>query len=901
MRRLVAYSAIAAGMLVAVGVSLTPVLTEMNPGREFTRSHEISFKIESYENGVDLPLNAAEKVADEMRSRLDNFNIEDYSVKIQNTGSNEVDKSYQMVAVSMACNESTFNKACKYLTFSGHDMSISTTGSDETSFIDDVIDYDKVYVTVKDDRTPIVVVPLTSEGKEKLTSLIEKIPSSEETSEGGETRAPKRALRVNAEDEEEDHDHENEDQGEQADLFIWSNAGEGGINYTTAQSDPNLHEKLICELSSKYIWYTEADGAKEDEANTAIKLVCNPQDVTEEGLKEAFNNANYFLNLFKASKYNYSITCPTANVTMSGTNYFTNALEVAPQTKLIAFENNATIATSTVLITTIIAFAAIIGCLIAYYKLFAAGIIATTISTVFLSYLATIKMGILFNIPVLIGGILIFTTSLFGQIFHINRLRNEVYRGRSLKKANQEAGKKSTLVTIDASVILAFTGLMFFLFGGMNGGTSVKPLGSILFFGAFVVLLMNLIVFRLLMHIITSSTALQKEYKVFNISEHKVPNVMQEQKEQYVAPFEKVPYTKPKRIAGIILGALSVLAVVGIMVFGIKDGSPLNIGQEMKNSTVIYTTLKLDSTQVNTEQSYTSYILEEIPSIKEAIDDEEVLVETKMNRVEKFEEEEPQTCLYFTTKIDKEFSLNDLIELSGKITEKFDELAIGDASNYDVSVLNSHEVIYTPNQGVIALATSISIIGVSVYFMFRFKPSRGIAALAVATASSLISYGLMSLLHFPTSAVASLCMPIVAVSILTASLVLFATEKSLLADAHEELTPELRKEILKQAIGKCALPTFIYLVIAVFISLIYFGFGIVQTTVLFAGTFVGLLIGSASLFIVVGPFAEIVSNWFAKIRMPKLKFLQKKEKQNPYQVKKNSSEPEETIFIGIND
>ena len=894
MRRLIAYSAIAAGMLVAVGVSLTPVLTEMNPGREFTRSHEISFKIEAKEEGEDLPLNAAMVVADEMRTRLNNFNVEDFSVKIQTAGNNETDKTYQMVAVSMACNESTFNKACKYLSFSGHDMSISATGSDETTLVENFIDYDKVYTTAKDDRTPIVVVPLTTEGKEALTNLIEKMGGEETT---GETeRSHKRALRVNAEGEEE-HDHEHEgEEGEKADLVIWANAADGD-NYTAAQNDPNMHEKIVAELSSKYIWYTEEDGAKSDEAGNAIKLVCNPQDTTDDALKEAFSNANYFLNLFKASQYEYKISCPSANVSAAGTNYFTNAIEISPQTKLITDGN---LSVSVILITTIIAFVTITGCLIAYYKIFAAGIVATSISTVFLCYLATIKMGILFNIPTLIGGILILLTSLFGQIFHINRLRNEVYKGRSIKKANQEASKKSSLITLDASVILAFTGLMFFLFGGMKGGNAIKPLGSILFFGAFIVLLMNLIVFKLLMRILTSSTSLQKEYKVFNITEHKVPTLT-EQKEPYVAPFEKVPYTKPKRLSAIILGALSVLAVAGIMIFGIKDGSPLNINQEVKDSTVIYTTLKINTTQVNNEQSYTKYILKEIPAINEAINDEDITVTTKMSTVEKFEDGDQQKPLYFTTKISKNYTADELTGLRESIIEKFDALNLGDSSNYSTNVLNSHEITYTPNQGAIALATSISIIGISVYFMFRFKPSRGIAALACATASSLIAYGLMSLLHFPTSAVASLCMPVVAITVLTSALFLFLQEKAMLAESHDELTPELKKEILKQAIGKAALPTFIYLVIAVFLSLIYFGFGITQTTLLFAGTFIGQLVGSAALFILVGPFAEIVSNLLAKIRVPKLKFLQKKEKVNPYQVKKNSSEPEETTFIGIND
>lgn len=897
MRRFIAYSTIAAGLLVAVGVSVTPLMNEIKPGREFTTSHEVRFEIQSKDE-QKLPDNAATIVADEMRNRLDNFDLEDYSVKIQNTGSNINDEEYQVVSVNLSCKEDTFNKVCTYLQFSGRNLSISTAGEDETNFVDDVFDYDNVYTKTIDSRVPVVVIPLkdADKSKEKIEKIIETISGGQE--ENTEKAAPKRVTVANAEGEDDASETKSE-----PDLFIWGNHDDSaGENYSTAQTDPNIASKIILPLYSSQIWYTKADGATSDEDGKCIKVICgsmNGENYDFDAVDKAFEQAKYIENMFKAKAYDYEITCPTANVTTSGIDFYKNAIEVVPETKLVDHVNPKN-GLNVIVISSIIALAIIIIALVAYYKLLSIGMIATSITTLFLSLFIFIKLGATFAIPTLVGALLVFGTTLFTEILHVNRFRNEVYKGRTLKKANQEAGKKTNLVVLDAAVITSFTGLMFYVFGGINGGYALRPFGSLLFFAGFVILLMYLIVFKLLMHLLTNSTDLQKSYKGFNISEAKIPNLMLDQKETYVAPFEKVRFTKPSKIVSIILAALSVASIVGIVVFGVKNGSPLNIQNEINDKTVIYTSLRATDSKVTSDNDFKMYILNEVDSIKEQMESEEDLVKLTCNEVTKYDSvtKTEVKSLDFTVEIDYEYKDLDLIK--NEVSEAMETQSIA-SENYDVKVVNSHETIYTPNQGIVALATAVSIVGAAIYLMLRYKPSRGLAVLSATTVATLASYGIAALAHIPTNPVAALAMPVTAITVLVASLFILSQEKILRSENHEELTPEVRKEIMIKSIGKAALPSFIFLFITAFTALVFFGFGLKQTSILFAGSFIGEVIGGLALFVVTGPLAELISKMFKSIKLPKPKWLVKKQQNVPYQVKKNSSEPEETIFIGIND
>ena len=896
MRRLIAYITTALAMLLAVGVGATPVITKLNSGREYTSSRdyrEIVFNIAATENEEESK-NRASTVADEMRERLNAYNVEDYSIKIQGEDT---------VAVSLDMNSNEFNYCAKYLTFSGESFALVSTKGDQSTRNDHkLFNAEDIRIDYKQDTIPVVVIPLTSEGKEDIKAMCEEFNTEEDSSDNSKGIVRKTPIKVDADGEDEEGET-NSDY-----IYLWANYKEDeGLE--SLEKDPIARDKVLMAFDPHNIWYPDSK-----EAETEIFYMCataeadNPNQLDISGLKDNNARANYLVGLLKASKYTFEVTCPTVNITESSVDYFTNArVLTASAEPLLSLGNNVNIKMSKTFIAVGIAIVIISLLLVVYYRLSALAIIATTLSTTFVTLVSFTSMHVLFNIPAVIGFIILTAGVMFGEIIYVNRFKEEVYKGRTIKKANQEASKKSNLVTIDSGIILAFSGLMMYALGG----TALKPMGVVLFFGAVFTLLMNLLVFKLLMYLVTNSTNLQSKHNVFNIDGDKVPNIMAvEEKPAYEAPYEKVNFTKRKNLIGIIFGALSAAAVACIVVFSVLSptNSPLNVEKAVSDTSVVYTSIKAESENplVSDASSYITYILPDTG----LENDKDIADKIDFKKVSQyvFEDDVARTdsYYYFTINLDQTMSQKEQEDLQDTIETNMRNV-LGDFDNDDltsltkVSVKNSKELVYTPSPGYVALATGISIVGIALYFAFRFRPSRGISMLVVTGGTTAIAYGVMVAMRFiGTTAVTSLAMPVVAITMMLASLFYLSTEKTMLKEGHLELTHEVRNDVMIKSIGKSATAMFAFMLVCIYIVINFFGFGVENTALLFASAMIGEVVAVVALLVITGPLAMGIEKLLRKIRLPKIKWFSKEFR--PKQVSKcNSSEPEETIFIGIND
>ena len=888
MRRLIAYIITALSMLLAIGVAATPVVTNLNTGREFTSGRdyrELVFNIAATDDEVKSK-NRANEVAEEMSARLDNYNVEDYSIKVQ-------DQDTITVAFDLSSKE--YNYAAKYLCFSGEEFALVSSNGESIRNEHKLFDPKDIKIEYQGDaKVPTIIIPLTEDGRTDVKDLCKEFGDTS----GDNTKAITRAE----EGSEEDNTPKNY-------IYLWANLDETrGEEYSSLDKDPISREKVLMAFDASNPWYSES---KEEE--TELFFVCATADKENEnqldisGLKDDNARANYLVNMLKASKYEYEISCPTANISESEmtVDYYTNARVLEPSVEpLINLGNNVNIKLSKTFIALAIAVVIVSLLLVVYYRAAALAIIVTSLGTLFLTLVSFSSMQVLFNVPALIGFICLSAGVLFGELAYVNRFKEEVYKGRSIKKANQEASRKTNLINLDAGIVLAFSGLMMYALGG----TALKPLGVVLFFGAVFTLLMNLLVFKLLMYLVTNSTNLQSKYKVFNIDGEKVPNIMAtEEKPSYEAPYEKVDFTKRKSLISIIFGGLTAAALACIIVFGVTSStkSPLNVEKAVSDSTVVYVTIEStgDNEVISDASSYVKYVLADTDYAEEkGIADKVDCKKVSKYVYESDEDKKTETTYFFTLNIDKSMSQEERFSLEEKLNLNLDEVIKDrDEKATFASVKNSKELIYTPNQGLVALATGISIVGVSLYFAFRFRPSRGIATLVVTTGSCAIAYGVIVACRFiGTTAMTSLAMPIVAVTMMLASLFYLNTEKSLLTEGHLELTRELRKEIMVKSIGKSASAMFVFMLITIYVIINFFGFGVEATSILFASALIGEIVAIVSLLSIMGPLADFLEKQLRKIRLPKFKMFTQQAK--PKQVaKRNSSEPEETIFIGIND
>ena len=892
MRRLIAYITTVIAMILAIGVAATPVITKLNAGREFTSTkdyREIVFNIEKTGNESE-DATRADVVAEQMRERLNNYNVEDYSVKVQGEDT---------VAVALEMSSKEYNYVAKYLTFSGESFALVPSNGNAARNDHKLFNADDIRIDYKGDaNVPVIVIPLTEEGKQDVKDLCKEFGGDDDTSKSLIKRdAP---VRVDADGEEESDDTPKNY------LYLWSNYEEGET-LESLNKDPIAREKVLMAFNADSVWYEDS---KEEE--TEIFFMCataeqdNPNQLDISGLKDDNARANFLVGMLKASKYKFDVSCPTVEISSSSmtVDYYTNArVLTASAEPILTLGNNVNIKMSKTFIALAIAIVIVSLLLVVYYRLSALAMIATSLGTIFVTLISFTSMHVLFNIPAVIGFIVLSAGVLFGEIVYVNRFKEEVYKGRTIKKANQEASKKSNLLTLDSIIVMAFSGLMMYALGG----TALKPMGVVLFFGAIFTVLMNLLVFKLLMFLVTNSTNLQSKYGVFNIDGDKVPNIMDaEEKPSYEAPYEKVDFTKRKSLISIIFGALSVAALTCIIVFGAisPSKSPLNVEKAVSDTTVVYTKVKADTENplISDAKSFVEYVLVDTEYAEQKGIEDQIYFKKVSQYV--YESEEHQTTneyYYFTLNIDKALSETERDSLEEALNFNLDKVFIArDENETNASVKNSKELIYTPNQGLVALATSISILGISLYFAFRFRPSRGLAVCVTTVGATTIAYGAVVGLHFiGTTAITSLAMPVVAISMMLASLFYLSTEKAMLKEGHLELTKEVRKEILIKSLGKSASALFVFMLIFAYILINFFGFGVESTAILFASAIIGEIFSVLALVSITGPLASGFEKAFSKIHLPKIKWFNKQKPKQ--QTKRNSSEPEETIFIGIND
>ena len=194
-------------------------------------------------------------------------------------------------------------------------------------------------------------------------------------------------------------------------------------------------------------------------------------------------------------------------------------------------------------------------------------------------------MHVIFNIPAIIGFIILSAGVLFGEIVYVNRFKEEVYKGRSMKKANQEAIKKTSLIALDIAIPTLISGILLYFLGG----NALRPMGIVLFFGGVISLLMTVLVFRLLTYLLTNSTNLMTAYNAFNINEELVVKPTDpEDKEVYDGPYKDRDFTKKKKVSFIVMAVLFVASLAGGIVFSAIDGSALNVSNATKDNTEIY-------------------------------------------------------------------------------------------------------------------------------------------------------------------------------------------------------------------------------------------------------------------------------------------------------------------------
>ena len=897
MRRLWSHIIIAATSLVMVGATFATVVTNIDSNIEFTSGRELVFRVaEKGDDGnPDESItfdntDAVNEIAGIMEERLKTADVSRYKVETQ---------GYDTIKVSFVEeSDSQYEIIKNYLSFNA---SLAISNSKGTyALATEFLNSKKDAYMETTDGYPAIIIPI-----DKDNELFQAVyTEAKEMSDNGEGEVE---VENDSGEDEEEHEHQHK-----AYLYLWYNYVEDYYSYD--KIDQNNSDTYDPTIANKVLMTFDAANPFLDDDQDELRAYVNPSsgdssEVTADALKTAYENARYYVNLLNAGEMNYHVS------------FLFSEKADAWVEELVSLGEHENIAWSRTFIATLCAMVVVSLLLVYFYRLGALSVATTSIVSTFMGLLFVVLFGAEFNIAGIVGLISLALTSVISGIIYLNKLKDECYRGRSLKKANAEAAKKALLPTIDVHVVLVAAGVASYLLGGVI----MKGFALCAILGGLVSLVLNLAGLRGLLWLATNEQGIANRYDLFDVSKDQVPNALEEEKQKYFGANADKDFTKSKKPVGIIAAILMVASVAGLVFFGVKNnGSVYGTSDKFGNSQIYveYTSETASNTALSTD----------VKSRLDTMLDHAYLDGQKLADCTEFDSYD-YTSQYKTTKsgvdtvyyayyritFNKALSGEEVISYKNDAGEElFTEQAqvfftkdtlnstslanLNFGNNVEISLKNSVRAnADQPEFKSLILATTV-LAGISfAYLLLRYRLSRGIAALGIATLSVGISAGIFALLFFlPVTSYVSVALPFIALFTFDIAVLFMNKEREMvLEDRSRDNSVEARENIMKRALGISSTPITISFIIALYLGVNFFGFMFTSVSWVFLLMILGVCIATGLVLVVFGPFAHMLYKAFSKVKIAKPAKTNKKKKA-PVRVKK-SAEPEEAIFIGIND
>jgi len=917
MRRKLAYILLNAGILVAVGATIGQTIVAMDADVNYAAGEEMVFRLSKPESTYKglfeadyLGSNAdtanstiIDEVAEEMEDRLATWGVDATVSK----------EGYDLIRVKLRAendDETEYTYLQNYLSHSGGNVTVAAGSDDESvqndaptgSEYDDNAMFEGQTASIEyiDDSVPVVTIPVNYDGESgKLGELIKYCTENtveENTSEGQESSA------------------------KNCYLVLWSNMQEGD-SYIAATSsdadikDSNMAKRLIFGENASNAWYV--DESDEDNNYKKLQLVPN-SDAIKDGAYDAsksgsaYKAAFYYMNLLNASSYSEDFGCDVTFVYRHRATASVDDLVEAGAWHLSP-------AFGPTLIAGIVSLAALALVSALLYRMGSLAILSNVAIALLGGAGLFAYFHAAFGIGAAVGFLLGALVTAFGSIYYFAKFKEQLYAGRSTKKAHQEAIKKALWPTLDAGIAAILTGLCVY---GLIPSV-VGALGLSLILTSAFGLAANLLLLRIEGYLLAyDRDSDEKAGKLYGIDMSRVPNALKEEKQTYFGPYANVKFAKAKWPVAGVLGALLGVAAVGISVWSAL-GSPLNYSGAYEDTTSISLEYRVeqgsDSPWTSTDDIETSFlplIEYDGKTLVEYVSDDAIYVETSV-AYDTQDIEEAYDVYNFGIDLDIHFDPDGVYTLTfqtdaGWVTE---ETTLDDAVKqvgeslemYSASANNVVVQAGTPSLGTVYLSLGIGALTLLAYSFFRYRPSRAIAGALLPIGAATIVTGFYSVTRLavtPVSAIASI------VSFLLAFLFvsfLWNKEKEIRLDSRErdKDSPVFRDAALERATGEAAGDLVGYAILCFGALLAFLAFAPSAYRPIFLGSLIGVILLLAMTLAALAPLALRLGKWLRAIKASVSNSLKKPASGKPQTGNlpsgKRRAEPEEAIFIGIND
>ncbi len=915
MRRQLAYLFLGASLLLGVGVTITSSLSKMDTDVSYGSGKDLYFRIsekDSTYHGVDPEhyigataatqnYTAVDEVAKEIEDRLEFWDInanvtkEGYDtvkVSVRTQGSDEVEYSYLQT----------------YLAYSGQHITVEAGSKDEDIYSDapNSVDFadnglfeegtnaEITYI----DTIPVVTIPVKEAFQGENGPLNELIKycsdhtqDAETDEEGNETQAAKNCLLVLWAHKQETDEYKN------------------AVDTSATDYNENTAKRLLIGEAAANAWYVD----RADEDNNFKKLQLIPSSAAiKDGSYDAskadaaYKAAKFYRDVLNAKEYNYDVSFAYSTVITAGVDPLTAA---GDWHLFINFGPSA--------IATLVALAIGMAIIAIFYRLGALAILANTAVAVEGSVLLFGYFGAQFGIGALVGFGLGAMVTAFGSMYYFHKVKQQLYEGRTLKKAHAEGTKKALWPTIDLSVVSIIVGVFLYAFVH----SSIGNFGLSLVLTSSIGLLLNFILLRMQGWLLANSPKSEKNIKaIYGVDTAKCPNALKDEKQVYFGRFANKDFSKLKKPFMIGALALLVVAIAGVSVMS-GLGQVYNYSGAYDDTTTLSVEYWVDSNSSATKlldkeakmmSDFLPLIKHEGKSLSEYTSEELITLETREVYLD--DDETKYTVYCFQVPLTVYF--NPEVEQKALVVEGTNYSTLAEAVNEAATIMSAESIVArannvrhqagSPSLGSVYLGLGLGFLFAAIYMMVRFGLARGFATGLVSMGGSVITVGFFALTRLAVTPLASIGAVVASLAATYIALLLLNRSKEIVKDSRErdKTALEFKNQCLYKASGEEAEEVIIFASLLGAFCLSLLALGPRQYSIIFLGAIFGLVVVTLAVLFIFVPVCQTLSIWLKKAGDSVSNSYKKAQEERKAAQKANqrrTNEPEEAIFIGIND
>jgi len=881
MRRIWAHIIIALTTFILAVVSFTAITNNLNVGLEYAGGRVLTFQLTEKTYNADddyikpLTEESAEEVAEGMKVRLDRFEVDRYDIDISGD---------DIIKVTLSQPKVDYTQIIQLLSFNGTlTLNSYANNTDYYASSEVFLNEDKpAYLVATDEIYPTINIPIDTENDDYKLVLENAIKGDPIIVSGSETE-------------------ETEDDQYARFMYLVYNFIPGIDTYNSESFSDKilLNFPLTEDNNDPMNYYEEADGSYSLSAILSFEDGKKADEITAKEASSLWSSAYFYVNLLNAGSYEYDVTLIHVDSAESSVE------------NLFKLDENQTVFSSGTFIAFACSILIVSLVLVIFYKLGALSVGTTTFIGTFLSILILAVFSSEFNMMAVVGLLLTGFASLASGILYLNKFKEEAYKGRSMKKANSEASKNSTLPIVDIHFVLIALGAMCYLIGG----SIMRSFSLVTVVGGLISLILNISVLKGFMWLNTNASAANNKFSWFGVDQSKVPTLAKEEKQTYFGAYAKKDFAKQSKGVSIatLVGFIACLA--SMIVWGVVNKSVYN--QPAKETTnEIYFKIDVDTAadlysindkiesvldQVSLDPNGEKILSNDLYSNSPVLDEFNI---TEYLSAEGIYEKHPYASVvvelnvpydsdvYYkghTTKLNVLFDSDDDTAVITEGLEEVMEYECVGSKSYSEDQPNFVKII-------IATAAALGISGL--YLMLRYRLSKGLGIFATATAGATISAGLYSLLQFLEIGNYGVAGAVIGAFLSLAFAIIFANKERemVIDDKKHDNGIENRALILKNSISYGFGDALNVCIVGLFLGICFFGFGpraFTSTAVIFI---LSMALAFALAAFVLGPVGFWFYKKFFNISMNKTPKARKNK-----EITKKSAEPEEAVFIGIND